>query len=105
MAFNLKIILHRMGLDGSVFFSQASRNRGVNYCLRTRENANNPDVKTPDPFFSNFVKVPVLSNTDCQGLAGNEKIQNSMLCAGGEGQGAQKVSGKHVFLPNRGKKE
>ena len=89
--FYLKIILHRMGLDESVFFSQASRNQGVNICPQPRENANNPNVTTPDPFFSNFVKVPILSNTDCQGLAGNETIQNSMLCAGGGGQGAKKV--------------
>ena len=45
----------------------------------------------PLAMFSNFVKVPILSNIDCQGLAGNETIQNSMLCAGGGGQGAKKV--------------
>ena len=60
MAFNLKIILHRMGLDESVFFSQASRNQGVNICPQPRENANNPNLKTPDPFLSD--PSPIIGN-------------------------------------------
>ena len=45
-----------MGLDGSVFFSQASRNQGVNICPQPRENANKPNVKSPDPFIQTLLR-------------------------------------------------
>ena len=38
-------------------------------------------------------QVPILSNEDCQAkVLGNETIENSMLCAGGDGIGTNKVN-------------
>ena len=38
------------------------------------------------------IQVPILTKLDCQEkVQGNETIQSSMLCAGGEGCGANKV--------------
>ena len=38
------------------------------------------------------IQVPLLTNSDCQTkVLGNETIEESMLCAGGEGTGTNKV--------------
>ena len=43
-------------------------------------------------------QVPIQSNSDCQEkVLGNEKIENSMFCAGGEGSGTNKVSFGRIF--------
>ena len=48
-----------------------------------------------DPNSSTF-KVPILNNnSDCQVLT-NETIQSSMLCAGGEGRGTNKVRWEYL---------
>ena len=42
--------------------------------------------------FSVILQVPILTNSDCQlRVLANETIQDSMLCAGGEGRGTNKV--------------
>ena len=47
---------------------------------------------------STTIQVPILSNRGCQeSLLGNEtEIQSSMLCAGGEGRGTNKVGSKYL---------
>ena len=43
-------------------------------------------------------QVPIQSNSDCQEkVLGSEKIESSMLCAGGEGSGTNKVSYDRIF--------
>ena len=43
-------------------------------------------------------QVPILSNEDCQAkVLGNETIENSMLCAGGDGIGTNKVNYDWIF--------
>ena len=58
--------------------------------LKSNKHKNLLFLHTNDPNTATF-QVPILNNnSDCQILT-NETIQSSMLCAGGEGRGTNKV--------------
>ena len=62
----------------------------VSSTLKSNKHKNLLFLHTNDPNTTTF-QVPILNNnSDCQILT-NETIQSSMLCAGGEGRGTNKV--------------